>query len=94
MGLANAVNASVWLSLPRAAAADDAYVAGMVGAVAGGLRPGLGVVVEYGAEGPGWLGPHLPNATRLLAAVARRVWAAAGRPAAQLRVIQAVPAAE
>ncbi|KAG2422805.1 hypothetical protein HXX76_015752 [Chlamydomonas incerta] len=93
VALANAVNASMWLSLPRPADGADAYVAGMVGYVAAQLSPQLGVVVEYGTEGPGWLGPHLPNATRLLAAVARRAWAAAGRPAGQLRVIQAAPAA-
>eukprot|EP00198_Chlamydomonas_reinhardtii_P009567 XP_001698904.1 predicted protein [Chlamydomonas reinhardtii] len=46
--LANTLGAQPWLCLP--AAADDDYVAGMAAAVAAGLRPDVGVVVELGNE--------------------------------------------
>ncbi len=94
VALANAINASMWVSLPRAANDTDAYIRGMVTHIATNLAPALGLTLEYGTDGPGWMSSHLPTSTRLISSVARRAWADAGRPREQLRVIQAAPSAQ
>ncbi|GFR45710.1 hypothetical protein Agub_g7119, partial [Astrephomene gubernaculifera] len=91
--LANTVNANMWISLPRAANDSDPYTYGMVSYIAANLAVGLSLTVEYGTDGPGWISSHLPTNTKLISAIARRVWAAAGRPASQLRIVEAVPGA-
>lgn len=93
VALVNSVNASAWVSLPRAAHDTDTYATNYLSYVATQMAPGLSLTVEYGTDGPGWLGAHLPNATRLLGAIARRVWAAAGRPEELLKVVIAAPGA-
>ncbi|PNH02889.1 Tenascin-X [Tetrabaena socialis] len=89
--LANTVGASLWLSLPRAANGSDSYITGVVSYLAANLQPNATLTIEYGTDGPGWITSHLPTSTQLIGSVARAAWAAAGRPAAQLRVIQTSP---
>ncbi|GIL87882.1 hypothetical protein Vretifemale_15929, partial [Volvox reticuliferus] len=85
--LANTVGANMWISLPRAANESDPYIYGIVSYIAANLSSNLTLTVEYGTDGPGWLGSHLSNSTRLISAVARKAWADAGRPRAQLRMV-------
>ncbi|KXZ45525.1 hypothetical protein GPECTOR_53g111 [Gonium pectorale] len=91
VALANLVNASMWVSLPRAANESDSYAYGMVYYIATNLAPSLRLTVEYSTDGPGWITSHQAANTQLLGTVARQAWADAGRPRGALRLVMTSP---